>query len=296
MVEPARDSNYMNKIVTIGGGEIGRPGYPAETTKIDKELIRLTGKKSPTVLFIPTASSDSEGYYETVKKHFGKRLGCKTDVLWLLKEKLSRKSIDEKIMLADIVYVGGGNTQKMLRVWKQNGVDKILKKAWEQGIVLSGISAGSICWFRGGTSDSRRFNNPKADLIKVTGLGFIPALHSPHYDVEKDRRPGLKKVMQKTSGVAIAIDNCCAIEFIDDTYRVISSKPQAKAYKTYWETGKYYEEVLPKTLDFMPLSDLLAKKSSIISPKRLAKLRRATLIASAGASTRLAGSTFPTKK
>lgn len=249
----------MKKIVTIGGGEIGRPGYPIETTKIDKELIRLTDRKSPMVLFIPTASSDSEGYYETVKKHFGKRLGCKTDVLWLLKGKPFRKSIEEKILSADLIYVGGGNTQKMLRVWKQNGIDKILKKAWEQGIVLSGLSAGSICWFRGGTSDSRRFNNPKADLIKVTGLGFIPSLHSPHYDVEKDRRPGLKKIMKKTSGVAIAIDNCCAVEFFDDTYRVISSKPKAKAYKVYWKANKYHEEVIPKSTKFAPLADLLTK-------------------------------------
>lgn len=249
----------MKKIVTIGGGEIGRPGYPVETTKIDKELIRLTGKKSPVVLFIPTASSDSEGYYEAVKKHFGKRLGCKTDVLWLIKEKPTKKSIEQKIISADIVYVGGGNTQKMLRIWKQYRVGKILKEALDQGIILSGLSAGSICWFSGGTSDSRRFNNPKADLIKVTGLGFIPALHSPHYDIEKDRRPGLKKIMKKTSGVAIAIDNCCAVEFVDDTYRVISSKPNAKAYKVYWKAGKYHEEVLLKTKEFRPLFDLLTK-------------------------------------
>ena len=75
------------QIVAVGGGEIGRPGYLVETTKIDKEIIALTGKKSPRLLFIPTASSDSESYYEVVKKHFGKRLDCKTDVLYLIKEK-----------------------------------------------------------------------------------------------------------------------------------------------------------------------------------------------------------------
>lgn len=249
----------MRTIVAIGGGEIGRPGYPVETTTIDKEIIRITGKVSPKVLFIPTASSDSEGYYETVRKHFGKRLGCKTDVLWLIKEKPSHKEIEQKVMSSDIVYVGGGNTQKMLRIWKSCGVDKILKKAWDKGIILSGLSAGSICWFRAGTSDSRRFNNPDADLIKVSGLGFIPAVHSPHYDVEKDRRPELKKIMQKTSGVAIAIDNSCAVEFFDDTYRVITSKPNANAYKVYWKNGKYHEEEIAKKKDFASISDLLAK-------------------------------------
>ena len=71
----------MKKIVAIGGGKIGQPGYPVETTKIDKEIIRLTGEKNPRLLFIPTASSDSEPYFKVVKKHFGKKLGCKTDVL-----------------------------------------------------------------------------------------------------------------------------------------------------------------------------------------------------------------------
>jgi dipeptidase E len=247
------------KIVAIGGGEIGRPGHPVETTEIDKEIIRLTGKKKPLVLFVPTASSDSEGYYEVFKKHFGKRLSCKTDVLWLIKEKTSGKKIEKKILSADIVYVGGGNTQKMLRIWKQTGTDKILKKAYKKGVVLSGLSAGSLCWFKGGISDSLRFTNPSAKLIKITGLGFINALHSPHYDTEKYRRPALKKIMKNNSGVAIAIDNCCAVEFVGDTYRVISSKPKANAYKVYWKGGKYYEEIIPKDKNFKPLLELLKK-------------------------------------
>ncbi|MES2215935.1 MAG: peptidase E [Patescibacteria group bacterium] len=249
----------MKKIVAIGGGEIGSPGCPVETTSIDKEVIRLTGKKNPRLLFIPTASSDSLGYLETIQKHFGKRLGCKIEVLWLIREKLSREEIEQKVMSSDMVYVGGGNTLRMMRVWRAVGLDEILKKACNKGIVLSGLSAGSICWFDAGVSDSRRFKNPDADLIKVSGLGFISATHSPHYDVEKVRRTGLKKIMQKTSGVAIAIDNCCAVEFIDNTYRVINSKSAAKAYKVYWKAGKYYEEEILKRKVFLPLSDLLQK-------------------------------------
>src|SRR3989344_2508736 len=124
----------MKKIIAIGGGEIGRPGYPVETTKIDKEIIALTGKTNPRLLFIPTASSDSELYYETVKKHFGKTLGCKTDVLYLINKDLSKKEIEQKIFGADIIYVGGGNTLKMMKVWRAIGVDKILKQAYERGI------------------------------------------------------------------------------------------------------------------------------------------------------------------
>lgn len=247
------------KIVAIGGGEIGRPGYPVETTKIDKEIIKLTGKIKPKLLFIPTASSDSETYFDTVKKHFEKKLGCKVNVLYLLKNKLSQKEIKNKILNSDIIYVGGGNTLKMLQIWKKNNVDKILKKAYRQGIVLSGLSAGSICWFKYGCSDSRKFNNPKASLIKVKGLGIINALHCPHYDIEAYRKIELKKMMKNTTGVAIAIDNCCAIEIIDNKYRIIDSKKSANAYKVYWEKNKYFEKVIKKEKKLKPLNQLLLK-------------------------------------
>ncbi|MDD5011292.1 MAG: peptidase E [Phycisphaerae bacterium] len=249
----------MKKIVAIGGGEIGRGGYPVETVRIDKEIIRLTEKKRPKLLFVPTASRDSELYYETVKKHFGRRLGCRIDVLYLIKEQLNRKEIEKKILKSDIVYVGGGNTGKMLKTWRKAGVDRILKKACEKGVVLSGLSAGSICWFRWGNSDSRRLANPKAEMIKVCGLGLVKALYCPHYDFEKDRKKNLKKMMKKTAGVAIAVDNCCAIEILDNKYRIISSKPLANAYKVYWKANKYYEEVIKKDKEFKPLEGLLKK-------------------------------------
>ena len=171
----------MGKIVAVGGGEIGRPGYPIETTVIDNEIIRKTGKTNPYLLFIPMASDDSESYYEAVKKHFGDDLGCKTDVLYLIREKPSISEIESKIMKADAIYVGGGNTQKMIRVWKEPGMDIYLKQAYEKGSVISGVSAGANCWFRWGKSDSRKFHNPDANMIKVSGLNLIKALYCPHY-------------------------------------------------------------------------------------------------------------------
>jgi len=247
----------MKKIVAIGGGEIGRPGHPIETTEIDKEIIRITGKKNPKLLFIPTASSDSESYFDVVKEHFGERLGCKTDVLYLLKKDLDKAEIEKQILCSDIIYVGGGNTAKMMSVWRKLNVDDFLKKAYEKGVVLSGISAGSICWFRHGNSDSKKFTNPNANLTKISGLGLINALHCPHYDIEKDRKPHLKQVMKETPGVSIAMDDCCALEIIDDNYRVVCTKPTANVYKTYWKAGKYYEEIIEKTVELKPLSDLL---------------------------------------
>lgn len=249
----------MKKIIAIGGGEIGRRKFPMDIIKIDKEIIRLSGKKMPKLLFIPTASSDSAGYIEVVEKYFGKKLGCKIDVLYLINNKFSKKEIADKILRSDIVYVGGGNTLKMMKIWEKTGVDKILIKAYNKGIVMSGLSAGSICWFKYGNSDSRKFANPKANLIKVAGLGFIKALHCPHYDIEVYRKADLKKMMKKTSGVAIAIDNCCAIEVIDNKYRIIASKKSANAYKVYWKKNTYHEEIIKKEQKLKPLDWLLSK-------------------------------------
>ena len=249
----------MKKIIAIGGGEIGRPGYPVETNSIDREIIKLSGKKNPKLLFIPTASSDSEGYYQAVKKHFGNRLGCKIDVLYLIKEKINRKQIESKIFASDIIYVGGGNTLKLMGIWNKYGVSEILKKASEKGIVLSGVSAGSICWFNYGNSDSRKFVNKKAGLIRVKALGLINASNCPHYNIERDRRVSLKKMMRRTPGVAIAVDNCCALEIIGNEYRIISSRKEANAYKIYWKSGKFYQSLITKNKKFASLSELLTK-------------------------------------
>jgi dipeptidase E len=112
-------------IVAIGGGEIRTRG----TAPIDREIIRLSGKKHPRLLFIPTASSDSEDYWKHVQEYFGGFLKCKTSVLCLINEHPSRKQIRKAILSADIVYVGGGNTLKMMRLWRRLGVDKLLKSA-----------------------------------------------------------------------------------------------------------------------------------------------------------------------
>jgi len=250
----------MKKIIAIGGGEIGRVGYPVETAEIDEEIIRLTGKAKPKLLFIPTASSDAPGYVEDVKRHFGGRLGCKVDALLLLREKLGKKTMTEKIMDADIIYVGGGNTLLMMKTWRKYGVDKLLKRAYRKGIVMAGLSAGSICWFRGGLSDSVGKNkDDKINYGKVSGLGFIKALHSPHYDFEKARPEALKRIMQKTFGVAIALENCAALEVLDDKYRIIISKPTAKAYAVFWKKGEYCKTEIKQVEEFQSLAEILKK-------------------------------------
>lgn len=254
----------MKKIVAIGGGEIGRHGHPVETTKIDKEIIQLTGKEKPKLLFIPTASSDSESYFEVVKKHFGERLGCKTDVLYLIKEKPTRKEVEKKILNPDIIYIGGGNTLKMMRVWRNTGVDKVLKQAYHKGIVLSGLSAGSICWFESGHSNSMSFYNPKKwKYINIKGLGLLKGIHCPHYNGRTfgiPRRKHFQNMIKKIGGFGIAIENNCAIEFIDSKYfRVITSKPRARAYRVYKSRGKIISEKIEQKTELSPIRKLYKK-------------------------------------
>lgn len=249
-------TKQVKKIVAIGGGEI----KDSETLAIDKEIIRLTQKKRPKLLFIPTASSDSEDYYKDVENYFGKKLGCKTDVLYLLKETPSPKEIRNKILDSDIIYVGGGNTLKMMKLWRRLGVDKVLKIAWEKGIVLCGLSAGSICWFESGLSDSMSFYNPKKwKYINVRGLGFIKGIHCPHYDKETlgiPRQTHFSNMIQKIGGIGIAIDENCAIEFLDDKFRVITSKKSAKAFRVYKKNGKVISQEIEQTNRLMPIATL----------------------------------------
>jgi dipeptidase E len=258
----------MKKIIAIGGGQIGgRPGVKTETLGIDREIINLSGKKNPKLLFIPTASGDALGYVKMVENYFGKKLGCEVDSLELILKKYTRKELENKILKSDIVYVGGGNTLKMMKIWKKFDIDSLLKKAMQKGIVLAGLSAGSICWFRWGNSDSARFGkNKKANMIRVKGLGIIPALHCPHYDdVETGRKKSLKEMMRKNGGVAIAIDNCAALEIIGKKYRVLQTKRSANVYKIFWRNGKYFKETVPIMKKPGLLKELLSKISAINS-------------------------------
>ena len=249
------------KIVAIGGGKIGWGATPSQVMPISREIIRLSGKKRPKLVFIPTASSDDKSYARMVLRHVGGKLGCQVDILYLCKQKPSLVEIRNRILSADIIYVGGGNTLLMINRWKKLGVDRVLRVAHQKGKVLCGTSAGAICWFRQGNSDSRKYHNPKAGLIKVTGLGFINALACPHYDAEKDRKPDLKKMMKKTAGVAIAMDNCAALEVVGDKYRAISSKTGANVYQVYWHKGRYFQNPILTGKAWQSLSQLSIKIS-----------------------------------
>ena len=175
----------LNKnIVAIGGGGFGRS---LGNLKIEKYIISLVKKNKPKICFIPTASGDNDLYKLNFYRAFSK-LNCRTSHI----DFFSRtENLDEKVFNQDIIYVGGGNTKSMLAVWKEWNLHKILKIAYERGIVMSGVSAGAICWFDKGITDS--FAN-KLEIIDC--LGIVKGTACPHYDEEKERKPFVNEVIK----------------------------------------------------------------------------------------------------
>lgn len=247
----------MGTLVAIGGGRLST----WETARINQAIVRLTGRKRPRALFIPTASGEPRDYIEFFHTVYGKRLGCRVEVLYLLKkqDRPSAAAMKRMILAADLIYVGGGNTLRMLKLWRKLGIDRWLKQAYANGTVCSGLSAGAICWFRYGSSDSRRFSNPKNwSLIRLKGLDFIPATASPHHLREKNRRGMLVKIMQRTPGVGLALDDCAAIIIKDGGYRVLATKSGATVHRVFRRNGSVQYLPVVKSQTFKPLKDLLS--------------------------------------
>lgn len=171
-------------IIAIGGGEV----RANETYPIDKFIVEQAAKVKPNLLFIPTASHDAAPYVETISRLYGD-LGCQVDSLLLLQPAMTSQLAQQKIEAADIIYVGGGDTEFMLEKWREFRVDEFLWAAYRQGKILAGLSAGSICWFRAGFADEGP--GPEGEGMeaatanpyqKIQGLGMIPYFNCPHYD------------------------------------------------------------------------------------------------------------------
>jgi len=206
-----------------------------------KEIIKLTGKERPKICYLPTASGDSERsiirWYDLVHD-----LPVEPSVqrVWISSYR-QKESFEEVLLSMDAILVGGGNTLNMIAIWKAQGIDIVLKKALEKGIVLAGGSAGSLCWFDNGTTDSR----PK-ELSVVEGLGFLPFSHSPHYDSEEYRRPLYQKnIKNGIFKAGYAMDNYSGIIFKNGKpFKVVSLDEKRNCYFVSLKNGKVVEEKL----------------------------------------------------
>ncbi|HEY6220460.1 MAG TPA: peptidase E, partial [Gemmatimonadaceae bacterium] len=226
-------SRAATRKILIAGGNFNTPFI--------RYMAELTGKARPKLLYLPTASADSPAGIIQWYRHCAPLNVEALDQESFIESLTQKRGWDEVFLSVDGIVASGGNTLNQQAIWKAQGIDVILRQAWDRGIVLGGASAGSLCWFEEGTTDSR----PK-ELSIVHGLGFIKGSHCPHYDAEAGRRPLYQKLI--TSGemkAGYACDNDAGIYFEDnDVKRIVSTRPQAKVYYVSRVDGKAVEKVL----------------------------------------------------
>jgi dipeptidase E len=219
--------------ILIAGGNFNTPFI--------RYMAQLTGKPRPKLLYLPTASADSESGTITWYRNCAPLNVEPSHQISFIASTQQPRSWEEVLLSVDGIVCSGGNTLNQQAIWKAQGMDVILRQAWDRGIVLGGASAGSLCWFEHGTTDSR----PK-ELSKVECLGFIKGSHSPHYDAEPGRRPLYQKMI--ASGEmkpGYACDNDAGIYFEDNALkRAVSTRPAAKVYYVSVEGGKIVEKVI----------------------------------------------------
>jgi peptidase E len=224
-------------IVSIGGG--GNGDTP-EDRLLRKYLLGLTGKELPKVCYIPTASGDAYVYTVAFYTGFSSDI-CKPTHLALFFRTV--EDIRSLLLAQDLIFVGGGNTAAMLAVWRQHGVDVILREAWQKGIVLCGGSAGANCWYEACSTDSF---GPLAPLND--GLGFLAGSFCPHYDGEVNRRPTLERFISNGDlPIGYAVDNYVGIRWTGtELSEVVSAKQGSQAYRVErTPEGKFQEQALP---------------------------------------------------
>lgn len=239
------------KIILIGGGELSN----YDTLEIDKRIVEISEKANPSLLFIPTASFDAEGYIESVAHIYGKELGCKVSALRLTDETVTREEASRSILSADIIYVGGGSTKNLMYHFNRLSLAPVLREAWERGIVLSGISAGSICWFEYGHSDSITYETgTNSPYILMEGLGLIRGLHCPHYN--DNRQSDFRDMVLREKMVGIALEDFTALEIINESYKVLKTRDTAKVYKIWTTSGQLFENEVNNTESYISLNEL----------------------------------------
>src|ERR1051325_2263677 len=214
-----RTAGAATRKILIAGGNCNEPFI--------RYMATLTGKKRPKLLYLPTASADSpSGIISWFKACSSLDVEPSVQESFIASTRQT-KSWEEVLLSVDGIVASGGNTLNQQAIWKAQGIDVLLRRAWDQGIVLGGASAGSLCWFEEGTTDSR----PK-ELSTVQGLGFLKGSHSPHYDKEPGRRPLYQKLIasgQMKPGYAC--DNDAGIYFEDnEVKRVVHTRAAAKVY------------------------------------------------------------------
>jgi dipeptidase E len=233
-IDSAKVAQNVDKTIFVYGGQYDEVFI--------KYVIDLTKKPNPKICFLPTASADNPSsintWYATCAELTMRPYVLKTFV----NSSTSPKSFEEILLDMDAIVVGGGNTLNMLAIWKAQGIDTVLKKAYDRGIILAGGSAGSLCWFEAGYSDSR----PK-ELSIINAMGFLKFSHCPHFHSELKRRPLYHKAILKgTLNAGYAIDDQAGLLFVNGVVKkaVTQNATYSNSYFISVVDGKIKEEVM----------------------------------------------------
>ena len=229
------------QIIAMGGGGFS---MEPENLSLDRYILAAADFAAPKVCFVGTASGDAQTYLDKFYAAFS-TLTCTPSHLSLFKLEPGRWQ--ERVLEQDVIYVGGGNTRALLVLWREWGLDRVLREAWESGIVLAGISAGSICWFQQGLSDSVT----AGEVLPLDCLGFLEGSNCPHYDGEPERRPAYQNfVMKGNLKSGYAADDGAAIHFVGDRLmKTVCSRPNAKVYRVERQGDQILEA--PLTMEFL---------------------------------------------
>jgi peptidase E len=222
-------------VVAFGGDMLQADPRSKHSAKF---LIELTGKAKPKVCFLATASGDAQEYIAAFYARYSHDL-CEASHLSLFTRTV--KDLRSFLLEHDIIYVGGGNTANMFAVWRVHGVEAILKEAYQQGTVMCGTSAGSLCWFECGVTDSF---SPDLDPIN-DGLGIIKGSNCPHYNSEANRQPQYHKFLLNGLAPGYAADDGAALHFANGNFKeAVSSIEDARAFRVELKDGKVVETQL----------------------------------------------------
>jgi dipeptidase E len=222
-------------IVAMGGGGFSMENRP----ELDDFVLRLARRRGkPRICFIGTASGDSDTYIRRFYESFPPSRAAATTLR--LFERTVR-DLRAFVLDQDVIYVGGGATANLLAVWRLHGVDRALREAWRRGVVMAGISAGAICWFEDGITDS--FGMPFRALND--GLGFLRGGFCPHYDGESARQSILRRLVARGFPSTFAADDSAALHFVGMRLeQAVSSRPNARARRVHLRGGKVVEDEL----------------------------------------------------
>ena len=207
----------VRRIVACGGQQLL---YPA----LVRYVLGLARRRRPRVLFLGTASGDGAGYLLTFYQAFA-GIDCEPSHLALFDRTVD--DIDAFVRSQDVVIVGGGNTANMLAIWRLHGVESALRNAYAEGTVLSGWSAGCLCWFEGGVTDSF---TPELGALR-DGLGILSGSACPHYDTQEARRPVYAREIAAGLPPGIALEDGVAARYDDERLvEVVSARPEGRAF------------------------------------------------------------------